>query len=674
MGGSMSFKYLTNIDLNVARGDYLAALVERGMTPQVETIPVVSAAGRLTGEAVYARICAPHYNASAMDGIAVEARLTFGASETTPVALVKEQYRYIDTGDPLPDGFDAVVMIEDVIGADVIGAGVISAQMGDDPQGTIKLYEAVAPWQHIRQIGEDICAGEMLLPSYSKITPAAMGAMIASGITEVSVVRRPMIGIIPTGNEIIAPKADPKEGEILEFNSVIYTAMIKEWGAEAKTYPIVKDNAGQIKKALKTALSECDVVLIIAGSSAGREDYSASVISEVGTVLYHGLAIKPGKPAILGYFTQKRNEVDSAGAATGKEKPGGTIPIMGIPGYPVSGIIVLEQLLKPILEYLCCMFYESSSHVSATLSKSVASTLKYREFVRVRLGYVNDKLIASPLGRGSGIVTSFMRADGILEVPQDIEGFEGGSDVSIRLLRSEAELRESIVVIGSHDPLIDELSDILRLRKSKVSMSSAHVGSMGGILAVRKGEAHIAGTHLLDECTGEYNKSFIRKLIPDGNIKLIECVKRKQGLILQKGNPKNITCVADLANAGIRYVNRQKGSGTRILLDYLCKKENIDTADIYGYDREEFTHTSVAALVAVNSADAGLGIYSVAKMYNLDFLYICDEEYDLLVPDFALELPAVQEIVEILKSQELKKRLEALGGYTLQTPGSWDRV
>jgi len=630
----MSFKYLTNIPLEKAREDYLKALIENGMQPQVETIRVTEAAQRVTCAPIYANICAPHYNACAMDGIALDATLTFGASETTPVVLKEDQYIYIDTGDPLPDGCDAVVMIEDVI---------------DNGEGTVKLFEAVTPWQHIRQIGEDICAGEMILPTFSKITPAALGAMIASGVTEVSVVKKPVVGFIPTGDEIVAPTANPKKGEILEFNSVIFSAMLHEWGAVAITYPIVRDDAAEISRVLKAALVECDLVLLGAGSSAGREDHSASVIENAGKVLYHGIAIKPGKPAILGICDGK--------------------PVMGLPGYPVSGMIVLEQLARPIIKYLSKARHADEKTINATLSKSVVSTLKYREFVRVRLGYVGDKLVASPLNRGSGVVTSFMRADGILEVPQEVEGYESGSEVTIRLMRSEEELRQSLVVIGSHDPLLDELSDMLRLIDANASMSSAHVGSMGGLLAVRRGEAHLAGTHLLNEETGEYNSSFVEKLMPDGGYRLIKCVKRMQGLILQKGNPKRITCVGDLIKDGTRYVNRQKGSGTRILVDYLCKKDGIDTSKIYGYDHEEFTHTSVAALIDSNSADVGLGVYSAAKMYGLDFVHICDEEYDLLIPDHAWELQIVQELLKVLKSKEFRDRLETLGGYIVENPG-----
>jgi putative molybdopterin biosynthesis protein len=425
--------------------------------------------------------------------------------------------------------------------------------------------------------------------------------------------------------------------------------MLGEMGADTKTYPIVKDNAKLIKAAAKTALSECDIVLIGAGSSAGREDHTAAVIAEIGKVIYHGIAIKPGKPAILGHCGAK--------------------PLMGLPGYPVSGIIVIDQLLRPIIKQLTQEAKQSEKLIEATLSKSVVSTLKYHEFVRVRMGYVNKNLIASPLGRGSGVVTSFMRADGILEVPQGVEGYESGTRVNIRLLKKEEELRQSIVIIGSHDPLIDELADLMRIKYGDITISSSHVGSMGGLLAVRKGEAHIAGTHLLDEKTGEYNKSFINKLIPDGGVKLISCVKRKQGLILAKGNPKKITGISDLTRDGVNFVNRQKGSGTRILMDYMCRKENINTSEIYGYDREEFTHTSVAALIAAGSADAGLGVYSAAKMYDLDFIHICDEQFDLLISEEAWELPMVQKLLDILKSDDFVKRLEALDGYTIENSG-----
>jgi putative molybdopterin biosynthesis protein len=285
------------------------------------------------------------------------------------------------------------------------------------------------------------------------------------------------------------------------------------------------------------------------------------------------------------------------------------------------------------------------------------------------MGYVGDKLMASPLSRGSGVVSSFMKADGILEVPQGLEGYEAGTEVNIRLLCPVEKLQNTVVVIGSHDPLLDELGDMLHVADHDVYMSSSHVGSMGGIMAIRRGEAHAAGCHLLDTATGEYNLAFMRKYFPRGGVKLIRCVGRQQGMMVAKGNPLNIQKFSDIAKEGVRYVNRQKGSGTRILTDYLCKQENLDTAAIYGYDREELTHTSVAAQIVSGSADAGMGIYSAAKLYDLDFIPVCIEEYDLIIPDHAWDTPQVQQMIGVLKSNTFREKILALGGYTVENPG-----
>lgn len=630
----MGFEYLTNVPLDEARGEYLARLQENGFAGQTELVSVQNAFGRITARAVYAAICAPHYAASAMDGIAVHAKDTFGATETTPVRLTPQQYMVVDTGDPVPEDCDAVIMVEDIV-------------RGEDESVTI--YAAAAPWQHIRQIGEDICAGEMILASYMEVTPAAIGAMIAGGVLEIEVIKKPVIGIIPTGDEIVAPCADPKPGDILEFNSSIFSAMVQEWGAEAKTYPIVPDRFDAIREMVARAADECDIVLLNAGSSAGREDYSVSVIRELGDVVYHGIAIKPGKPAILGLR--------------------GAVPILGVPGYPVSGIIVIEELLKPLVAE---WFHSNTAPVqlaTATLTRPVVSGLKYQEFVRVRMGEVGGKLTASPLSRGAGVVSSFMKADGILEVPQGTEGYEAGEEVQVRLLSTPEKLQNTLVVIGSHDPLLDEVADMMHRADPTVFMSSSHVGSMGGIMAIRRGEAHAGGCHLLDTETGVYNLSFLKKYFPNGGIRLVRCVGRQQGLMLAKGNPLDIKEFADIAKNGVRYVNRQKGSGTRMLMDYLCEQYAVNVSDIYGYEREELTHTSVAAQIANGSADAGMGIYSAAQLYDLDFLPICIEEYDLIIPDHAWETLVVQQLIATLKSPAFREKMLAMGGYTVDHPG-----
>lgn len=634
----MPFQYLNNRPLDEARSQYLALLQEEGFAPRTETIPVPAAGGRITAGGVYARICAPHYPACAMDGIAVTAADTFGASDTTPVSLTPEQYVVVDTGDPLPEARDAVIMVEEVVFA----------------EGRAVIRQAAAPWQHVRQIGEDICAGEMILAGHTAISPAAIGAMLAAGVLEVEVLARPVVGIIPTGDEVVPPTADPGPGDVMEFNSSIFSAMLNQWGAEPRAYPIVPDREEALRAALEQALEQCDMVLLNAGSSAGREDYAASVIGRVGEVFCHGLAIQPGKPAILGHQAGK--------------------PILGVPGYPVSGIIVIEQLLRPLVDLWLGRETELPAQAQAVLSRRVVSSLKYQEFVRVRLGQVGGRLVAAPLARGSGMVSSFLKADGILEIPQGSEGLEAGEEVSVRLLRPARELEHTLVVIGSHDPLLDELADLLHQADPSAYMSSSHVGSMGGLMAIRRRETHMAGCHLLNEADGTYNTAILEKQFPKGGVYQVECVGRTQGLMTAPGNPLGLTGFRDISRPGIRYVNRQKGSGTRILADYLCRKEGVDPAAVYGYDREEFTHTAVAAQIAGGTADAGMGILSAAKIYGLDFLPVCVEQYDLIIPDYAWDTPMVRQVLEILASPAFRGRLEKLGGYTLDQPGRVRRV
>jgi putative molybdopterin biosynthesis protein len=633
----MPFQYLTNFPLDEAAQTYLDTLASRGLTCKTESIPVTAALGRITAQAVYAKICAPHYNACAMDGIALEAAKTFGASETTPARLQESDFVRVDTGDPLPAGCDAVVMIEDVI----------------EEGGLVSLYAPAVPWENIRQIGEDISAGDMILPSFTSITPACMGAMLAAGVMQVEVVKRPLVGIIPTGDEIVPPTENPGAGDIIEFNSTIFSGMLTQWGCQPKVYPIVKDDQSLIEAALKNALAECDALILNAGSSAGSEDYSAQAMRSVGEVVLHGIAIKPGKPAVLGFAPASQ--------------AGGVIPVLGVPGYPVSGILVLERIFKPVVDLLTCREADQASEIDAVISRRLTSSLKYREFVRARLGEVGGKLVAVPLNRGAGVVSSFVKADGIIDIPQDTEGYEAGEKVRVRLMRGMDKIKRTLVITGSHDPLLDEVADLMRRRWRDSLVASSHVGSMGGIMAVKRGEAHLGGIHLLDEASGTYNAPYLRKYFPEGGVALVECVERIQGLMVPAGNPKGVKGFADLV--GLEYVNRQKGSGTRILCDYLARQNKLDTSAIRGYEREEYTHTAVAAAIAAGTADAGMGILSAARIYNLDFIPLCEEQYDLLIAQDALELESVKRLLEMLRSPQFTRRLQALGGYTIHTPG-----
>lgn len=622
----MKHNYLSNAELLDAKNEYIRHLSQNGFIYKTENVKVQNASGRVLAKAVYAEICSPHYNASAMDGIAVKAEITYGASESNPVVLTPAMYAVVDTGDPIPDGADSVIMVEDLTN---VGEGELS------------IISAVHPWQNVRQVGEDICMGDMIAPSFTVVTPSLCGAFLAGGITEIEVIKKPVFGIIPTGDEIVSPKKNPQKGEIIEFNSTIFSSMLSEWKAESKIYDIVKDKKELLKNAISKAKEECDAVLVLAGSSAGRDDYTSTIINDLGQVLFHGIAIKPGKPAVLGNIDK--------------------VPVIGIPGYPVSGIVVMEEFVKSLVELYYNRTVTPKSKITAKLGKRVVSSLKYREYVRVTLGKSNVGYVAVPLPRGAGVITSFTKADGILTVPQNSEGFESGETVEIELLRDIQEIDNSLIVTGSHDPLIDEIADIMKIKGYPFRTASTHIGSMGAITAIKNKQAHLGCIHLLDTETGKYNESYINKYFPDGGVKLIKGVGRIQGLMVKKGNPLGIKSFSDITKG--RYVNRQAGAGTRILCDYLIAENGMNKKEIDGYRNEEFTHTAVAALIAAGNADCGLGIYSAAKMYDLDFIELCIEEYDVLVDESVYESEPVQKFLEILRSDELKEKLTQMGGY-----------
>ena len=625
----MKHNYLNNTEINEAKEKYFSAVKASGFSCKSEKISVQTSCGRILSQAVYAEICSPHYNASAMDGIAVLAENTYGACESEPVVLTPDKYTVVDTGDPLPDGTDAVVMVEDVT---------------EDESGNVKLISAVHPWQNVRQVGEDICMGDMIAPTGTVITPSLCGAFLAGGVMSVNVKKCPVVGIIPTGDEIVPPKENPEKGEIIEFNSTIFASMLGEWNADSRVYGIVKDRKELISKALATACEECDAVLVLAGSSAGRDDYTSTVISESGEVIIHGIAAKPGKPAVLGVV--------------------GSVPVVGLPGYPVSAIVVMEEFVRPIVDIYYSRTEKEEKTVSAVLSKRVVSLLKYKEFVRVSLGKIGKNFFAVPLPRGAGVITSFTKAAGILEIPQNCEGIEEGETVNIRLLKSRDEIENALIITGSHDPLIDEIADMLNKNNCGFSVISSHVGSMGALSAVKNSHAHLGAIHLLDGESGIYNEAYVKKYFPDGGAVIKKGVGRVQGLMVKKGNPCGIKEFADIRNH--TYVNRQRGAGTRVLCDYLLKKNGINPNDVKGYRNEEFTHTAVAALIAAGNADAGLGIYSAAKMYDLGFIPVCNEEYDFLVNEKYIDSPMVKAFFDILHSNEFAARLEEMGGYSVR--------
>jgi putative molybdopterin biosynthesis protein len=631
-------KYLDNEPLADAVKKYTNALTAANICGPVpgERIPVGDALGRVTSEAVIAKISSPFYHSAAMDGYAVRFIDTFGASETRPKRLmVPSQAIAIDTGDPMPDGYDAVIMIED-------------AEKVSDTE--IEILKPATPWQHVRLVGEDIVATELIISENHLIRPMDMAAMIASGHTSVMVRKRPVISVIPTGTELVEPGSELEKGDIIDFNSTMLSALIAECGAHAVRRNIVKDDAAMLKKTIQDALADSDIVVINAGSSAGREDFTADVIAGLGTVVVHGVAIKPGKPVILGMVSGK--------------------PVIGIPGYPVSAALTFSLFVKPLIFSLLGMKAPAPDTVTAKLSRQVASSLGQEEFIRVKLGSVSGKLIATPVTRGAGALMSLVRADGIIRVPAQSEGIAAASEVKVELLRTARDIENTLVCIGSHDNALDVLGNFLKKKHPEFSLSSAHVGSMGGLLAIKRGEAHLAGTHLLDEETGEYNVSYIRKLLPDTRIVLVNLVHRTQGFIVPRGNPKGIKGFEDLARSDVIFVNRQAGAGTRLLTDLHLKRLGIDPNAVKGYHHEEFTHMAVAAAVVSGAADTGLAVLSAAQALALDFVPVAQERYDLAVPQALWDTPMMQALLGIISGdKEFRDHIVSMGGYDTSEMG-----
>ncbi len=629
--------YLEDIPLDEAMKRFLDSLSDGGAikTTATELVPLDSCLGRITAEPIWAKISAPHYHSAAMDGVAVIATSTYGASKTSPRILeLDSEAIWVDTGDPIPIGFNAVIMLEDI------------QRMGDD---IIQIMAGASEWQHVRLLGEDIVATELVLPENHRIGAPDIGAMAASGITSIPVRKKPIITIIPTGTELVSPGSNLIPGDIIEFNSLMIAAQIEEWGGKPVRYPIVPDIFEEIKNATLKALENSDLVVLNAGSSAGSEDYTAQVVSSVGELLVHGIAVRPGHPVVLG-------------KAKGK-------PIIGAPGYPVSCILTMDTIAKPLISSLLGIMPESRTVLTASMSRKVLSPMGEDEFLRVKVGKVGSRFIATPLTRGAGVIMSLVRADGLVKIPRFSEGINAGSDVEVALFRSLEEINNTIVVIGSHDMTLDLLGSILHKKYPQLSLSSSNVGSLGGLHALSRSEAHIAGSHLLDEETGEYNLQYVNRVLPSSSVTILNLVYREQGMIVAKGNPKNISALRDLTRSDVAFVNRQRGSGTRMLLDFELKKQSIPIESINGYNREEFTHTGVAASVASGISDVGLGILAAARALDLDFVPLLKERYDLIIPNEYYDSDLLRPLVDIIQDETFKEQIRLLGGYDTSQTG-----
>ena len=632
--------YLKMKSLEEAREIFLGNWNLEGIL-SAEKVPTFEAAGRVTAAPVFARFSTPTFHSAAMDGIAVRAKRTFGATPEKPMRLeLESEAIWINTGQPMPPDFDAVIMVENLHQID---------------GHRVEIQAAAFPWQHVRKVGEDIVATELLLPQNHRITAYDIGALLAAGVLEFQVKRRPQVLVVPTGDELT--EADEllhvdtvPAGKIVEFNSWVLANLIQQWGGRCDRHPIVPDDPNRLRHLLQEAVAgKYDLVIINAGSSAGSEDHTANLIAELGKVLVHGVAIMPGKPTVLG-------EIQG-------------IPVVGNPGYPVSAIISLEQFVRPLLCRLQSVEEPEPEQVEAYPSQKIPSKLGVEEFLRVNLGRVEDRLVATPLPRGAGSITSLTQATGFLRIPDTVEGISDSESHPVTLLTSRQGVEHTLVVVGSHDMTLDLIANLLKKHDPKANLASSNVGSLAGVLALRKGNAHLAGSHLLDTETGEYNIHYIQRYLPGVEIYLVNLVHREQGLIVAPGNPKSIRGLEDLTQDGVDFVNRQAGSGTRILLDWRLTQLGIDPASINGYEREEYTHMAVAVDVLNGSAAVGMGIQAAAQALGLDFVPVTTERYDLVIPAVHYDNPLVQRLREVIETQEFKNQVMAMGGYNVHETG-----
>ncbi len=623
--------YLEDIPLAEALARFVSDVGEAGgLGPTaIERVLLEEALGRVTAGPVWAKISSPHYHAAAMDGAAIRAEDTSNASERAPVRLrMGEQAQWVETGMPLPPGFDAVVMIENI---HVVEDGLIEVML------------PVAPWQHVRLMGEDIVASELLLPEGHLLKPPDLGAIAQAGLTHVEVRLRPRVAIIPTGTELVSPGDSIKPGNIIESNSLVLAGLVREWGGAATRFSATPDEYVQLKQVIQDALTDHDVVVINAGASAGRRDFTASLVADLGKVIAHGVAIRPGHPVVLGVVDGK--------------------PVIGVPGYPVSAVLTMELFVKPLVYRLQGMVPPQRPTVEAVMTRKVFSPMGEDEFLRVKVGKVGNELLATPLQRGAGVTMSLVRADGLVRIPRGCEGLQEHQTVQVELFGSLEEIENAIVVVGSHDLALDVLANQLHKQYPQRSLSSSNVGSLGGLLALKRREAHLAGSHLLDEDSGEYNVPYVKRLLGDQEIFVVNLVYREQGLMVKKGNPKGIGSLADLGKQEVGFINRQRGAGTRVLLDFKLKELGIAPEQIKGYDRVAFTHLAVAAAVASGAADAGLGILTAARALDLDFIPVVRERYDLVIPRVYYENPILEPLLAIIQQPSFKAEVEKLGGY-----------
>lgn len=589
-----------------------------------EEVDAVDAVGRVTAEPVLARRSSPHYYMAAVDGLAVKSTLTFAATAEKPVAVrLGSDGNFVDTGSPLPEGTDTVVPLSEVQFIDVEQVGVAAPSV---------------PWRNVSPVGEDVHMSEVIVPRQHRVRAVHLGAMLRGGVHRVSVRRKPRIAILPLGKNLVMPGTEPGVGERVEALSPILANLAREAGADAEVLPFVAERVEELQTATAERLSSVDLLVVVSGRSHGTAVPAAWLASHGSLVLY-GANIKPGQSVTLGVAQD--------------------VPVIALPGNAVSSYITFDLFVRPLITRLLGTLEDGRIELSAVLGQSILSPVGTDEFLRVYLADVGGRRVAVPISRGADIVTSLVRANGILHVPAETESIADGTRIEVRLIDPTSRFDGNLLVMGTYDVAFDLLRDEMARRFPEVALQTANVGSRAGLRALRRGYCHAAGLHLFDPESGTYNETFVREHASEIPLVLVNFFRRRMGFIVQKGNPRAITSLADLARPEVTFVNRQHGSGTRVLIDFHLKKAGVDPTRVKGYQTETYTHMSTAATVASGAADVGFGIATVARALDLDFIPLIVEHLDLAIPRRFLQSFQVQAMLRVLRARDFRQEVEA---------------
>jgi len=629
-------QFLEVVSADEARARFSLAIDLAPLEP--ERVTLSAALGRVLARDVVAAVDAPPFDRSNVDGFALRAADTVGANDLQPktlhlnaeviacgqppaLAVAPGTATAIATGGVIPRGADAVVMIE-------------QTELMDADPPRIELRRAAGPGQFISYAGSDIARGETLLRRAARIGSREIGMLAAGGFADVDVVRKPKIAILSTGDELAQLGAPLPPASVYDSNSAILAAAITEAGGEPVGFGAVPDDEAALEKTVRDALSACDMVVLSGGTSKGAGDLSHAIVSRLGRIVVHGVALKPGKPLCLGIVQGK--------------------PIVALPGFPTSAIFTFHGFVAPVIRARAGLPPEAAEEVSARVPVRIASELGRQEFVLVSLVRGEDGLVAFPIGKGSGAVTSFSQADGFLAIDALAPALDADTLARVTLIGSAAEAPD-LVIMGSHDVALDAV--IGSVIERGYSARVLAIGSLGGVAAASRGECDIAPVHLIDPRTGQYN---VHLATP--GLSLVPGWRRMQGILYRPGDKRFEGRSADdalaeaLADVNALMVNRNAGSGTRVLMDRMLEGKRLP-----GYANQPKSHNAVAAAIAQGRADWGLAIAPVARMYGLGFVPVAPEHYDFLVADARRERPAVRAFLAALRDEATRARIRELG-------------